>query len=125
MDVNKNTTRRRNSTRESKNRPVFRSIFIFRQEATLDAAAMLLRLPKLSMLLVTGFCLYMGHSMWTLSKLFNALECTAHPCFHSFLAKQPELQLLLYTSPSNRPVAHEVQPLAVVQYFDYLEPFER
>lgn len=68
---------------------------------------------------------YIGHSVYTFTKIFTSPECTKDPCFESFLATNPELQLTLFTSAKANPISSEVHLLESITEFDYNTEFEK
>lgn len=84
-----------------------------------------MQLPSLTLVLSTGFVCYILHSMWALSQLFSTLSCSETPCYTSFLATNPKLQLALFTSPTKNPIGSEVTQVASFRDFDYREEISR
>uniref|UniRef100_A0A336M480 Lipid scramblase CLPTM1L n=1 Tax=Culicoides sonorensis TaxID=179676 RepID=A0A336M480_CULSO len=84
-----------------------------------------MQIPSLSMVLSGVFLAYMAHSIYTLAQLFKSPTCSSTPCYTSFLANNPKLQLLLFTSTTNNPIASEVTNVLTVKNFNYMEPFQR
>lgn len=60
-----------------------------------------------------------------MSQLFTTLHCTELPCYESFLAERPRMQLALFSSQTRSPIASEVQALYKERRFDYTQPFDR
>lgn len=60
-----------------------------------------------------------------MSQLFTTLHCTETPCYESFLAQHPRMQLALFSSQTRNPIASEVQDLYKERRFDYTQPFDR
>lgn len=82
-------------------------------------------IPSISSILGCIFLLYIGHSMWSLAHLFNTLQCTDTPCFKSYLATNPKLQLALFTSHASNPISTEVKKVVTIRNFDYRNEFHR
>lgn len=80
-------------------------------------------LPSISTLLGVAFLAYILHSIYQMSQLFTTLQCSGLPCYTSFLAERPRLQLALFSSLSRNPIASEVRDLYKAQRFDYYENF--
>ncbi|XP_016924194.2 lipid scramblase CLPTM1L [Drosophila suzukii] len=81
-------------------------------------------LPSISTLLGVAFLAYIGHSIYQMSQLFTTLQCSGVPCYTSFLADRPRLQLALFSSLSRNPIASEVRDLYKAKRFDYDQGFE-
>ncbi|XP_037724905.1 cleft lip and palate transmembrane protein 1-like protein [Drosophila subpulchrella] len=81
-------------------------------------------LPSISTLLGVAFLAYIGHSIYQMSQLFTTLQCSGVPCYTSFLADRPRLQLALFSSLSRNPIASEVRDLYKAKRFDYDQSFE-
>jgi len=81
-------------------------------------------LPSISTLLGVAFLAYIGHSIYQMSQLFTTLQCSGVPCYTSFLADRPRLQLALFSSLSRSPIATEVRDLYKAKRFDYDQNFE-
>lgn len=82
-------------------------------------------LPSLSTLVGVAFLAYIMHSIYQMSQLFTTLHCTELPCYESFLAERPRMQLALFSSQTRNPIASEVQGLYKERRFDYTQPFDR
>ncbi|XP_030378670.1 cleft lip and palate transmembrane protein 1-like protein [Scaptodrosophila lebanonensis] len=80
--------------------------------------------PSISTILGVAFLAYIAHSIYQMSQLFNKLQCTGMPCYTSFLADNPKMQLALFTSLTRNPIAAEVHDVYKTQKFDYSSPFE-
>ncbi|BFG00150.1 cleft lip and palate transmembrane protein 1-like protein [Drosophila madeirensis] len=81
-------------------------------------------MPSISTILGVVFLAYIAHSIYQMSQLFTKLSCTAQPCYTSFLAEKPRMQLALFTSRTPQPIASEVQDIYKAKRFDYSRPFE-
>ncbi|XP_017012948.2 lipid scramblase CLPTM1L [Drosophila takahashii] len=81
-------------------------------------------LPSISTLLGVAFLAYISHSIYQMSQLFTTLQCSGTPCYQSFLADRPRLQLALFSSLSRSPIASEVRDLYKAKSFDYHQGFE-
>ncbi|EDW78430.1 uncharacterized protein Dwil_GK16182 [Drosophila willistoni] len=81
-------------------------------------------LPSISTLLGVAFLAYISHSIYQMSQLFTTLQCSSTPCYTSFLADRPRLQLALFSSQTRSPLASEVKDLYKTKRFDYTHPFE-
>ncbi|EDX17791.1 GD17104 [Drosophila simulans] len=81
-------------------------------------------LPSISTLLGVAFLAYIGHSIYQMSQLFTTLQCSGVPCYTSFLADRPRLQLALFSSLSRSPIATEVRDLYKAKRFDYDQNFQ-
>lgn len=68
---------------------------------------------------------YVGHSVYTFSKIFMKPECTKDPCFVSYLADEPKLQLVLFTSAKANPISSDVNLVDAINDFNYNEEMER
>ncbi|KAL7743914.1 hypothetical protein ACLKA6_003136 [Drosophila palustris] len=82
-------------------------------------------LPSISTLVGVAFLAYIGHSFYQMSQIFTTLQCSDAPCYQSFLAQQPRMQLALFSSQTRNPIASEVQQLYQEKRFDYTKAFER
>ncbi|XP_020803642.1 cleft lip and palate transmembrane protein 1-like protein [Drosophila serrata] len=80
-------------------------------------------LPSISTMLGVAFLAYILHSIYQMSQLFTTLQCSDLPCYTSFLAERPRLQLALFSSLSRNPIASEVRDLYKAERFDYHENF--
>ncbi|KAH8289849.1 hypothetical protein KR054_011885 [Drosophila jambulina] len=80
-------------------------------------------LPSISTVLGVAFLAYILHSIYQMSQLFTTLQCSDLPCYTSFLADRPRLQLALFSSLSRNPIAAEVRDLYKAKRFDYHESF--
>lgn len=74
--------------------------------------------PSLTLILSGIFIAYIGHSIFSLSRLFTTLECSETPCFTSYLQTEPKLQMLLFTSVTKNPISSEVSAVATLSHFD-------
>ncbi|KAH8419784.1 hypothetical protein KR009_002474, partial [Drosophila setifemur] len=81
-------------------------------------------MPSISTLLGVAFLAYIAHSIYQMSQLFTKLQCSGTPCYTSFLADQPRLQLALFSSLNRNPIASEVRDLYKTKRFDYSRNFE-
>ncbi|KAH8319214.1 hypothetical protein KR074_002403 [Drosophila pseudoananassae] len=81
-------------------------------------------LPSISTLLGVAFLAYIAHSIYQMSQLFTTLQCSGTPCYTSFLADNPHLQLALFSSQNRHPIASEVRDLYKTKRFDYSKNFE-
>lgn len=79
----------------------------------------------MQLILYHSFLAYIAHSIYTLAQLFKSPSCSSSPCYTSYLANNPKLQLLLFTSTTSNPIASEVTNVLVLRGFNYLEPFQR
>lgn len=52
-------------------------------------------------------------------------ECSKDPCFESFLAEKPKLQLALFVSHKANPMSSEVHLLEAISDFDYHSELEK
>lgn len=84
-----------------------------------------MKIPSVSVILSAIFLCYIGHSIYTLVKLFRTPVCSQTPCFKSYLASNPKLQLALFTSTTNNPISSEVTKLASIGRFDYNNEYTR
>ncbi|XP_063697364.1 lipid scramblase CLPTM1L [Culicoides brevitarsis] len=84
-----------------------------------------MQIPSLSMVLSGVFLAYIAHSIYTLAQLFKSPSCSSSPCYTSYLANNPKLQLLLFTSTTSNPIASEVTNVLVLRGFNYLEPVQK
>lgn len=63
---------------------------------------LIMYIPSLSLILSLCFTAYIGHSMWTMAKLFIAPECQNRMnCIHSFLNSHSKLQVSDFTMVIN------------------------
>lgn len=83
----------------------------------------MLRLPSITFILGSAFLSYILYSVYSLSLLFSAPQCSGKPCFTSFLATNPKLQLLLFTATKYNPISSEVTKLTTIKKFDYREAY--
>ncbi|XP_017052179.1 cleft lip and palate transmembrane protein 1-like protein [Drosophila ficusphila] len=81
-------------------------------------------LPSISTVLGVAFLAYIGHSIYQMSQLFTVLQCSGVPCYTSFLADRPRLQLAVFSSLNRNPIASEVRDLYKAKKFDYDQNFE-
>ncbi|XP_005184105.1 lipid scramblase CLPTM1L isoform X1 [Musca domestica] len=84
-----------------------------------------LAFPSISTILGIAFLGYIGHSMWMMAQLFTTLKCTDLPCYNSFLANRPRMQLALWTSTAHNPISTEVTKVDSIKNFDYLKSYEK
>lgn len=84
-----------------------------------------MQLPSLTLILSCTFGAYIIHSMWSLSLLFSSLKCSEKVCYTSYLAKNPKLQMVLFTSVSPNPQISDVTEIATIKNFNYRETLER
>lgn len=82
-------------------------------------------LPSITTILGVAFLGYIGHSMWMMAQLFTTLQCSDIPCYTSFLAQQPRMQLALFSSTSVNPITSEVTKLDAIENFNYLQHFTK
>ncbi|XP_055846700.1 lipid scramblase CLPTM1L [Episyrphus balteatus] len=82
-------------------------------------------IPSLSKVLGCIFLIYVAHSMWTIGQLFTSLHCSSLPCYQSFLAKNPKMQLALFTSVTSNPIASETKKILNLKNFNYYAPFQK
>lgn len=82
-------------------------------------------LPSITVILGTIFMVYVAYSVFTLSQLFTTLQCSSEPCYRTLLAKDPKLQLNLFTSGVNNPLSKDVTKVGVVNDFDYHKTLQR
>ncbi|KAH8415338.1 hypothetical protein KR222_004681 [Zaprionus bogoriensis] len=81
-------------------------------------------LPSISTLVGVAFLAYIMHSIYQMSQLFTTLQCSETPCYTSFLAERPRMQLALFASQTRNPIASEVRQLYKERRFDYGKPFD-
>nr|XP_018917278.1 PREDICTED: cleft lip and palate transmembrane protein 1-like protein isoform X1 [Bemisia tabaci] len=85
---------------------------------------LIMYIPSLSLILSLCFTAYIGHSMWTMAKLFIAPECQNRMnCIHSFLNSHSKLQMVIFSSVSG----YREDDLKFVHYFkdfNFQKPFE-
>ncbi|XP_030567720.1 cleft lip and palate transmembrane protein 1-like protein [Drosophila novamexicana] len=82
-------------------------------------------MPSISTLVGVAFLAYILHSIYQMSQLFTTLKCSDSPCYTSFLAERPRLQLALFSSLTRNPIATEVQDLYKTKRFDYGKSFDQ
>lgn len=82
-------------------------------------------MPSFTVIISCIFLAYVGHSVYTFTKIFASPECTKDPCFESFLATNPKLQLTLFTSAKANPISNEVHLVESITEFDYDTEFEK
>ncbi|XP_055607225.1 lipid scramblase CLPTM1L isoform X2 [Uranotaenia lowii] len=82
-------------------------------------------IPSISVILCTIFMCYISHSVYTLVKLFTTPVCSQKPCFHSYLANNPKLQLLFFMSTTSNPIGSEVKKIETIRSFEYNNEFTR
>lgn len=75
--------------------------------------------PSLNVILSSLFLIYIAHNMWVMKQLFSQIECTDKPCYSSYLARRPRMQLGLFLSTRATPISSEVSVLALLQPFEY------
>lgn len=71
------------------------------------------------------FLCYVGHSFYTLLKLFRTPVCSQKPCFHSYLTNDPQLQLALFVSTNSNPTSSAVKKIDSIRSFDYYSSQKR
>jgi len=71
-----------------------------------------------------AFLAYIVHSIYQMSQIFTTLQCSESPCYTSFLAEKPRMQLALFSSLTRNPIASEVQNLYKEKRFDYSKGFD-
>ncbi|XP_065342641.1 lipid scramblase CLPTM1L [Cloeon dipterum] len=73
------------------------------------------------------FIAYMTHSIWTIARLFIPPKCdVGQSCFHSFLAKEPKLQMFGFTSVRRNPsLESEVKLVYNNKNFKYKDELEK
>jgi hypothetical protein len=81
--------------------------------------------PSLTLIFSGIFIAFIANSIYTLSLLFVAPKCTDSPCFTSYLAQNPKLQLVLFTSVQPNPISTEVTKILTISNFDYRSPYQR
>ncbi|XP_071443905.1 lipid scramblase CLPTM1L [Hetaerina americana] len=86
-----------------------------------------MRWPSFTLIISGLFLGYIVHSIWTLAQLFVPTSCTAgEDCFEPFLRPESKLQLLMFTSPMDKPTQQRhFKPFLNVPNFDYTSPFEK
>lgn len=82
-------------------------------------------MPSFTVILSCLFLAYVGHSVYTFSRIFMTPECTKDPCFGSFLANEPLLQLAFFVSHKTTPLSSEVHLLDLIGDFDYGSELEK
>lgn len=81
-------------------------------------------MPSITTLLGVVFLAYILHSIYQMSQLFTGLQCTGSPCYTSFLADRPRMQLALFSSQNRNPISSEVKEVYKAKRFDYAQPFD-
>ncbi|XP_017871778.1 PREDICTED: cleft lip and palate transmembrane protein 1-like protein [Drosophila arizonae] len=81
-------------------------------------------MPSITTVVGVVFLAYILHSIYQMSQLFRGLQCTGSPCYTSFLAERPRMQLALFSSQNRNPIANEVTEVYKVKRFDYAQPFD-
>lgn len=82
-------------------------------------------MPSITVIVSSLFVIYIAYSIWTMIQLFNSLQCTGKPCYTSFLATKPQLQIALFTSENPNPLSNQVKEVEVFHNFNYAEDFEK
>lgn len=82
-------------------------------------------MPSLTLILSCIAVAFVAHSLYVFISIFMVPTCSKTPCFGSFLATEPELQLILFTSAKANPISSEVHLLHREEEFDYNKEFER
>ncbi|XP_043679864.1 cleft lip and palate transmembrane protein 1-like protein isoform X1 [Vespula pensylvanica] len=79
--------------------------------------------PSISFIFSKVFLTYIIYSIYTLSLLFVVPSCEkGKPCLKSYLYKNPQLQLYIYSSIMKHPsIEREVNSLYMQQNFDYTQ----
>ncbi|KAI4477296.1 hypothetical protein M0804_012886 [Polistes exclamans] len=78
--------------------------------------------PSISLILSEVFLAYIVYSIYTLSLLFVVPSCEkGKPCLESYLYKNPQFQLHIYSSVTERPIEREVHFLYTLQDFNYTQ----
>ncbi|XP_043492252.1 cleft lip and palate transmembrane protein 1-like protein [Polistes fuscatus] len=78
--------------------------------------------PSISLILSEVFLAYILYSIYTLSLLFVVPSCEkGKPCLESYLYKNPQFQLHIYSSVTERPIEREVHFLHTLQDFNYTQ----
>lgn len=79
--------------------------------------------PSISFIFSKVFLAYIIYSIYTLSLLFVVPSCEkGKPCLKSYLYKNPQLQLYIYSSIMKHPsIEREVNSLYMQQNFDYTQ----
>ncbi|EDV92310.1 cleft lip and palate transmembrane protein 1-like protein [Drosophila grimshawi] len=81
-------------------------------------------MPSISTLVGVAFLAYILHSIYQMSQLFTTLQCSDSPCYTSFLADRPRMQLALFSSINRNPIASEVHDIYKEKRFDYWRQFD-
>lgn len=83
-------------------------------------------MPSFTLIISCIFMAYIGHSVYTFTRIFMTPECTKDPCFSSYLADEDhKLQLILFTSAKANPISSEVHLVELIEDFDYHVEFKR
>ncbi|KAL5275544.1 CLPTM1L family protein [Megaselia abdita] len=82
-------------------------------------------IPSITTILASLFIIYLGNSIWSVAQLFRNIQCTSVPCYTSFLAINPNLQLAIFTSPTRSPIASETTKLLNIRRWDYTNEYEK
>uniref|UniRef100_A0A1Q3G2Q6 Lipid scramblase CLPTM1L n=1 Tax=Culex tarsalis TaxID=7177 RepID=A0A1Q3G2Q6_CULTA len=82
-----------------------------------------MKIPSVSVILCSIFVCYLSHSIYTLVKLFKPPQCSEKPCFYSYFASHPKLQLILFTSTTSNPISSELSKISTFRNFDYNNDF--
>ncbi|XP_055644146.1 lipid scramblase CLPTM1L [Toxorhynchites rutilus septentrionalis] len=82
-------------------------------------------IPSISVIICLIFTCYIAHSVYTLVALFRLPTCSQAPCFQSYLAKEPQLQLVLFTSSTSNPLNSEVSKIHSIQNFNCNNALQR
>ncbi|XP_053692703.1 lipid scramblase CLPTM1L [Sabethes cyaneus] len=84
-----------------------------------------MKIWNFSTVLCVIFLCYIGHSFYTLLRLFKTPACSQKPCFQSYLAANPQLQLALFMSTNSNPTSGAVTKLDSLRPFDYYSNQQR
>lgn len=84
-----------------------------------------MKVPSVSVILCAVFVCYIGHSIYSLVNLFKTPVCSQTPCFKSYLASNPKLQLTLFTSATSNPISSEANKIASIKRLDYYNEYQR
>lgn len=84
-----------------------------------------MKIPSVTVILCSLFFCYIAHSIYTLVKLFSTPICSKQPCFQSYFATNPKLQLVLFTSHTSNPISSEVTKITSIRRFDYYNEYKR
>jgi hypothetical protein len=79
--------------------------------------------PSLSIILSKVFLAYIVYSIYTLSQLFVSPVCEdGKPCLESYLSKQPQLDLRIYSSIKRNPGGRGANLVYSARNFNYSQP---